>query len=183
MKKIAVFLLSLFLFGCSVAMPPPAKVLVSTSKFDNATEISTEPAWLYDSKVGIKFSLFRRSTMPEDKIILNVIVSGAHIFSRKKSLQFNIEDKFVSFNSIDTYADIDTTPGSYFSNIDIYFPPQNWSKKRYEIDRAFLKRIIEAEKVIVRVNLEKTYAEGVFSSDYPTTARPVFRKFYNMLSE
>ena len=112
-----------------------------------------------------------------------VSVAGAHSFSSGESLHFNIDDHFVSFESIDKFTDIETSPGSYYSTIKVYFPPQNWSCKRYEINQDFLKRILDAEKVVLRVDLRKTYTEGVFSTDFPTTARPSFRKFYELISK
>lgn len=184
-KSFFLLLLLLFTFSGCISAPAPevtSYIHVTKSEFDNATEISMEPAVLSDSPTEIKLHLFRRSTMPIDQIILTVIVDGAHYISSGESLHLNIDDTLISFRSIDDLPDMKTTPGSYYSDMGIYMPPAYWSSKRYVIDRTFLKRMIDAEKVVVRVDLRTTYIEGVFSVDDPNTALPAFKEFYRTIS-
>jgi hypothetical protein len=176
LRLIAATVTVLLLVACAISGPGvPGHIYESTSKFDNSREITMEPAWLSDSAPGIKLRLFKSTRMPKDQVVMDTIVAGAHSFARGKSLHFNIDGDIVSFSSIDELTDIETSPG--FAGGGYYIPPSNWSSKRYLVTMDFLKRIIAAERVIVKVDLRKTYVEGVFSTDGFTTARPAFREF------
>jgi hypothetical protein len=83
-------------------------------------------------------------------------------------------------------TDIKTTSGHLPESI--YLLSSWWpeSPKNYLVSKAFIKRLIDAEKVIVRIDLKEEYhgkkfVEGKFSTDFPSTARPGFRKFYKKL--
>ena len=174
MKKILTLMAVTLPLAC--AMPgTPGHIYESTSKFDNSKEITMEPAWLYDSAPGIKLRLSKSTKMPKDQVVMDAIVAGAHSFARGKSLHFNVDGDIVSFVSIDELTDFETTSG--FVGGGHYIPPSNWSSKRYLLTMDFLDRIINANRVIVKVDLRKTYMEGVFSTDAFTTARPAFREF------
>lgn len=187
----------LFIFlitGCMTGMP--GHINVKQSMFDDATETSMDGAWICKSSFDcpFKMALYKRSTMGEDQVIIEAIVRGTHSLSRGSSLHFNVDGEIISFKSIDTLTDFDTTEGVYMPG-QVYptktggyvytgsfsIPPTNWSSKRYLTDKAFLKKIIKAEKVIIKVDLGKTYVEGPFSKDVQTTARPAFRNFYNQI--
>jgi len=147
----------------------PGYISESTSKFDGAQEISMEPGW---TRGDIRLGLFWRSTMDPDVIYITALVHGAH---NLKSLSFNIDGEFVSFKPSDTSTNIWTEPGSK------YFPPINKSQRKYKINRQLIKRLVNAERVVVRLDLMRNYVEGVFSNDLPTMARPAFRTFYAMV--
>lgn len=169
-------LLSLFVLA-SCGSGSPGAISKTTSSFDGTKELIMEPAWLYDST--IKLALFKNSKMPKDKLILTAVVRGAHIFADDPSLHFIIDGEIVSLKSIDRLTDINTSEGVVGAGF--YVAPSNWSSNDYLVDLSFVERLLDAENVGVRLDLRKIYAEGVFSSDAPITARPAFRKFLEML--
>ncbi len=183
-KVFAIFFTALFMIllfiGCAGTpnMPGmPGYISESTSAFDGSKQLSMEPAWLDDSIA--KLSLLKSTKMKGDKLVLTVIVKGTYTFRRFESLHFNVDGEIVSFKSIDSITNIETSPG--FSGSGFYFPPSNWSFKRYIITEDFLKHIISAERVVVKIELSKTFVEGVFSKDDFRLARPAFIEFYKKL--
>ena len=186
--RLGVLLLSLFLYGC-VTMP--GGIRTNVSEFDGSNEIVMEPAWVCkESTFGdchIKLGLYWRSTMPQDKLILVAMTDGINAFSNGKSLYFNIDGEFVSFDSIDTLTEYDISEGTYMKGFiasgtyvpGIYIPPVNWSSQRYIVDKYFMEKILKAQRVAVRLDLRRGYVEGVFSKDDPMLARPAFRDFFN----
>lgn len=179
LKSIVIVLLCILLFSCAAIPGMPGHIIESTSKFDNTKQITMEPAWLYNSP--IKLALTKTTKIPDDVIVLDAVVKGTYNFSQGKSLHFNIDDQIYSFESIDMITDINTTSGVY--NSIAYIPPSNWSSKRYLITIDFLKILLTAKKVWVKIDLMKEFVEGEFSSDAPTTARPAFRDFYTKISK
>jgi hypothetical protein len=176
MKKILVLLLCLGLVGCATL---PGSISERVSGFDKTKEIVMEPAWAGNSLSDglIKLGLYKTSRMDPDKVILTAVVLGAHNFSAEESLQFNINGEFVSFESIDPMTNIELEPGVYNS---VYSSPAtNLSSKRYEVTKDFIKELIEAKDVWVRINLSQDYVEAKFSVSVPMGARTSFRKFYS----
>jgi hypothetical protein len=166
-------LLMLLMIGCASTPGAPGYVTVSSSNFDSSTQVSMEPAWLWNSP--IKLELFWNTKMPDSQLVISALIQGLETFSDGESLQFNIDGEIVGFTSIDEYTEYETVSG--YAGGGIYVPPASFSYKRYIVDLDFINHLISAEEVIVRVSLEASYAEGNFSSDAPTTARPAFRKF------
>ena len=171
-------LLGFILNGCASMPGMPGNIIENVSSFDGSKELTMEPAWLYDS--SIKLSLYQNTKMNDTDVVLTAIVKGAHSFSRGKSLHFNIDGEIVSYEPIDSTTDIETSSGFYGSGM--YIPPSNWSSKRYAINVDFIERLVSAERVIIKIDLSKSYVEGVFSSSAPTTARSPFREFHKRLS-
>ncbi len=162
---------SLFLWGCLGLPPLPGDVSVKTSAFDQSQGVYMEPAWVSSSEgftvsSVIKFGLYKSSKMPKDEVVLTVFVYGPYAFAPGESLRFNVDGAMVNLTPIDTYTDIDWKQ---------YEGLYTW--KRYLITTAFLARLIDAERVVVRVDLLKTFVEGFFSKDGANLARPGFRKF------
>ncbi|MEW5745238.1 MAG: hypothetical protein AB1805_07380 [Nitrospirota bacterium] len=190
-KASAVLIITLAVLGC-VSMPGAIKT--AQSEFDGATEITMEPAWICKeaslSGCAFKLGLQRRSTMPGDQIILIAMVQGVFYFS-EPSLLLNIDGEILKLVSIDSMTDISSTEGVYLPPAyspkvilpGFYLPPSNWSVKQYLMDKALLQKMISAQKVAVRINSSKTYVEGTFSQDRPTTARPAFREFFSIAFE
>jgi hypothetical protein len=173
------------IFACATVPGMPGHVYEASSKVDNTREISMKPAWLCSSALdcNLKLALFKNSKMPEDKIVLIVVVRGAHNFSKGESLRFNADGQIFSFSSVDELTDIKTNPGYSDVSLGFYIPPSNWSSKRYIVSKNFIQKIINAKEVWARVDLSKTYVEGKFSVDTSTTARPAFREFYSRLEQ
>ncbi|MDH4026785.1 MAG: hypothetical protein OEU57_15380 [Desulfuromonadales bacterium] len=155
----------------------PGHITQTTSSFDGSKQLIMEPAWLYSSI--IKLALFKSSKMPNEKLILTAVVRGSHIFDDDPSLHFNIDGETLSLSSVDRLRDIDTSEG--FTGSGFYVAPSNWSSKDYLVDVSFLEKIITAEDVYVTVELTDFYAEGIFSSDAPITARQAFKDFLKQI--
>ena len=178
-KYITFICVVIVLYSCASMPGVPGHISESISKFDDTKQLSMEPAWLYNSP--IKLSLLKTTKMPDSLVALIAVVKGAHNFSSGKSLQFNVDGEVFAFESIDSFTDINTDSGVYSSVA--YIPPSNWSSKRYVVSKKFIKRLIDANEVWVKIDLFKEFVEGRFSSDAPTTARPAFREFYKRISQ
>lgn len=179
MKKIIIILSVTILTGCASLATLPGSMSENISDYDGTKEISIEPAWLYNSP--IKLGLFKNTKMKKDNIVLIAVVKGTHLVDSGEALHIKIDGEFFNFASIDSMTDIETTEGFYGSSI--YIPPSNWSSKRYIITKAFLEKLINANEVWVKIDLDKTYVEGRFSSNAFTTARPAFKKFNDKINE
>lgn len=179
MKKIMISILVLFLFGCAVIPMPgvPGYIYESTSKFDGTKQLSMDPAWIDGG--AFKMGLSNTTRMTRNEALLTIEVHGLHSFASGKSLHFNINGNFVSLASTGK-TDYKTTEGH--SSRYGYFPARNWSLQKYWVTVDFLKKIIDAESVVIRVDLEREYVEGVFSKEGQTTARPAFRDFCSRLA-
>jgi hypothetical protein len=153
----------------------PGDVNESVSKFDGTKKILMEPAWAC-SMCSIKLGLYKTTKMPEHNAVMIAVVTGAHNFRGGKSLHFNVDGDFFSFASIDTMTDVETHPG-YVAGND-YYPPSNTSSMSYWVTVDFVERLVNAKRVIVKIDLAKDYVEGEFPGDHFTTVRPGFRDFY-----
>jgi hypothetical protein len=98
----------------------------------------------------------------------------------KESLKFNIDRNVEVFTSIDKLKGARTSEKIYGTDRYIF---SDQTSKRYLIDRSFLERIINANEVYVRVDLQLGFKGGVFSKDGPTLARTGFKKFLITISE
>lgn len=177
MKTNILTILSILILATSCAPGMPGYISETVSEFDGTKEIKMEPAWIYG--VELKLGLFKNSKMKPNEVILTAVVKGAYNIDEGKSLQFNVDGKIYKFASIDSLTNIDTTSGFYGNGV--YLPASNWSSKDYIVTKSFIKELIEAQRAIVKIELDKEYIEGNFSSDAPTTARPPFSKFYKKL--
>ncbi|MFQ5949836.1 MAG: hypothetical protein ACE5J1_04030, partial [Nitrospiria bacterium] len=127
----------------------------------------------------VSLSLHRRSNMPKGKIILTAHIPGVRLFGKEPSLLFKIDGDTVALSSIDERIHIDTDKG--FASGRFFTPGANSTSKRYEIDDLFLKRLIDAESVVVQVALKDSLAEGIFSDDRGT-AHQAFSNFYERIT-
>ncbi|MBW1842126.1 MAG: hypothetical protein JRI75_10085 [Deltaproteobacteria bacterium] len=164
MKKTTLFcFVCLFVNACA-GMPMSGKIHESTSKFDGSRQLIMEPEPVHGTSMML--SLFKNTNMPEDIIVLKVFVSVVENFSEGAALHFIIDG--------DAYRFVPTSRVTNFTS---------WSYMDFTITKAFLKKLIDAEKVIIKVSSgEKKYTEGEFSKDDVETARPAFRTFYSKLA-
>lgn len=167
------------LAGCAMN---PGHVSTSKSTFDGATQWTATPAWVYNgwSSTGFKLGLHRNSKMPPNEVILRAVAKDAVNISAGDSLHFNFSGDVVSLQSIDATTAIEFDTPLYTSSYSS--PGAAWASKRYTVDLAFLQRLVSASNVTVRLDLDRSYMEGTFSSDAPTTARPAFRRFLRALT-
>ncbi len=173
MKAKLVILGYLLLGGCASL---PGSISESVSGFDKATEITMEPAWVQNGmNADIKLGLYKTSRMGTEDVILTAIVYGAHNFTSKESLEFNVDGEKIKLESIDEITKIDLVT---YENT-----AANWSSKRYEVKKDFINKLINGKEVWVKINLSQSYVEGKFSQDNPTAARPAFKKFYERICD
>lgn len=170
--RASIALLFLFLGACAAG---PWAIREYVSAFDGATETKIGPVYI-DEDLGIY--LFRRSTAPEDHAVLTVFIAELRSFESDPAVRFKIDGEVVPLDSIDPLTLYRTEPG--YSGSGIYLAPTQWSEKRYSVDRAFLRRILSARDVVVRVDLDNgRYVEGVFAPENSQfAARVIARKFY-----
>lgn len=174
-----ILLLPMLLIGCAGVPGMPGHIAEAKSSFDESVELSMEPAFVFRNNDGfsgsdLRLALFWRSTMKPGSMVLEAYVDGAHNFSTGKSLHFNIDGEVVSFISIDQLTDIDFEPGIYSG---LYIPAKNVSSKRYLISSEFLDMLLKAKDVRVKLELHRSYVEGVFSDATASSAKRAFVKF------
>ena len=153
------------------------------STIDDSVELRMEPAYVFRRAGGLSGSdlmlaLFWRTSMPPSMTFVTAYVDGKHEIPRHKSLHFYVDDEIVSYSSFDTETDIKTEYDS--SRV---FPRYLVSSMRYVLSLLLIEKIIAAKNVKVRLDLDNSYVEGVFSDNTPTAAKPAFAKFYERLRE
>jgi len=149
----------------------PGYITEERSEFDGARELYMEPAW---TEGDVKLSLRWRSTMDDGTAVMVATVKGAYNIIDGQSLKFNVDGRVISLHAIDSVTEIrTTTAGSYAG-------PTNWSSREYFVTREIIDRLVDGNHVVARVDMMHGYAEGIFSGDLLTMARPAFRAFYRM---
>ncbi|MCA1773987.1 MAG: hypothetical protein LC677_15805 [Halomonas sp.] len=179
MKTITLLSLAFLLISCSSLPGMPGYIEVTKSSFDNSIQLSMEPALVYRSNDGfsgsdLQMSLLWRSSMNNNDVVLIAQVTGAKIIARGESLHFNIDGKVESLNSIDDLTSIDYQPGVYSA---ARVPGQNISSKRYVVSKEFIDKILNASSVKIRLDLSKTFVEGVFTDSTSSSAYKAFKDF------
>ena len=183
MKKIALSIFILcFIFVGAANAAMPGSVHTHTSEFDGTNEYTMTPGFVKTGKgmfggQHIKLGLHRTSKMPEGEIVLTASIKGIKNITSGESLHFNIDGEFVGFTSNDVLTDRETVPG-----VQGIVKAQNWSNKRYVITQDLLKRLITAEKVLIKVSFGKEYIVGTFTTDKMSSAYRGFKKFYTLLT-
>ena len=177
MKKFPLLIVALLLTGCVAAELPHPKTIEQSSKYDGEKQLRSNPAWVYQS--DIKLSLLKTTRKEKDDIVLYVHILGMTDFRKGECLKFKIDGKEKSLAPIDGHSDYGTAAG-HTQGLMIDQSSYTYTSRRFLIDRAFIKQLIDAREVLVRVELVNSkVADGVFSKDGPYTARQYFRAFYN----
>lgn len=158
--------LVIFLLGCAQMPGMPGHITKSVSDFDGSTQYEMDPAWV---KQVIKFGLYRNTKMDKDVIVLIAVVKGLEPIRSGESLHFNVDGNIIDLESIDNSTDFEYDNNKYHSS--------HWSSKRYLINTEFMELILNAKRVIVKLDLDKKYIEDEFSSDVPMNAKSAFKKF------
>jgi hypothetical protein len=175
----ALFALVLFaLWACAVA---PGKIKVSESPFDGARETALDPAYVCSGKPGqacfIRLGLFKRSTMAPDSVILIVVADASNPIIEGESLYFGVNGRVIPLASIDGHTGYAIGRGPHTTGAGFCGKP-GCSVKRYLIDRALLKALLDAPEVSMRVMLKSGPLGAELSGDDPGLALPSFREFY-----
>lgn len=167
-----------FLCGCAQL---PGHVSTTQSHFDGATQVSAAPAWVdkswqhFDGAGGLKLGVYRNSSMPAGDLVLVAVVKGAEQIAPGRALAFNVDGDIFTVEPLDDSTDVRFEPGVY--NGVASMPGAHWSSKRYAITVDQLGALVAGGRVSCRLNLDRSYVDGIISSDAPTTCRPAFRRF------
>jgi hypothetical protein len=104
--------------------------------------------------------------------LLTLKVTGYHSIADGKSLHFNIDGEIIDLRTIDSITEFEEVyhsiyqPGYIGTNYYIpsfYSSAVNASTKRYVINELLVHKIADANKVVMKVDLSRTYVEGVCS--------------------
>jgi hypothetical protein len=92
---------------------------------------------------------------------------GAHAIKSGKSLHLNIDGSFTDLTTLEQLTTVETKPGYYSSGsgTPFYLPPYNVSSKRYFIAPTLLERMANADKFVIRVDLEREYVDAVCTNE------------------
>lgn len=174
----AALFICLAVAGCSSM---PGSITERTSSFDGSTELSMKPAFIYRSSDGfsgsdLQASLHWRSSMDTDQLILTMYANGIHRIPSENSLKIKINGDLYEFSSIDLFTDFASKYGP--SSSWAIVPPSNSSLKRYSVETGFIRSMLSAKDVRVRLNLgTANYVEGIFSDTTLSAAKPAFEEF------
>lgn len=123
--------------------------------------------------VGLLLDLYQDSKMAKQNIvILTLKVTGYHSIADGSSLHFNIDGEIIDLKTMDNVTAFEEVypsiyqPGYIGSNVYIpsfYSPGVQASTKRYVITNAFVDKIANSSKVIMKADLARTFVEGVCS--------------------
>ena len=135
-----------------------------------------EGGFRHVGELNVEASLHWRSSMPRDELVLTMYIRGIESIPSRNSLKFNVDGDLKEFSSIDTFTDFSSEYSSYTSWATVV--PTSSSHKRYLVSEEFIKEIIAADHVGVRLNVGTGgYVEGVFSDNTMSAARPAFVRF------
>jgi hypothetical protein len=151
-----------------------------------------EPAWIYDS--GVKLALYWQPSM-EDTLFMDVVTSD---ILRINSAEFVIGAEPVTLLRIDiTSHNADTGIGisgysgvafgggnvSSYAGTVMHKTVNVWSTNVFVLERSTLERILKSDKVTFKAHTSSGIRQGLFSTDFFTTARPAFKEFLTKIKE
>lgn len=173
MRKVFLFsLLAALLSGCAMMPTLPGDVSTSVSKFDGEQQVYVHPAWLQEGwdHTSLKVGGFWTDKEP-DLFMLEIAYMGT---STIEGASVNIDGEMVELIKSSLPTDFQYIPGTYnrYSSI----PGHSESIQRFVVPMPFIDRLMDAERVVFRVDLGGTRTEGVFSEDGSMKARPAFKK-------
>ncbi len=119
--------------------------------------------------------------MPKKSLVFDVHVRGTHSIARGNSLLFNIDGKITEVSTIDNLTDFQDGPGSF--QLGTYVPGLSTSVKRYYIPFSLAGQLVTANDVRVKVLLDKTYVESIFSTNVSGSAKSALIKYFDKLKE
>lgn len=171
MKAILSIIFSLAVSGCATVAPGwPGNTKISESKVDGKRTIYMNPAWLSGSRVRI--SLVATSIDP-NRILLTAMAPGLNKIPQKSSLVFKVDGEIFKLSATSRKTEYSTTSGSSYAGAS------NWSGKNYVVKESFLKKLVNAKEV----HCKFYFAEGEFSINSPTTAKPGVKGFLRKYAE
>ncbi|MEL4204942.1 hypothetical protein C9E85_05390 [Plesiomonas shigelloides] len=163
MKKLIGCIGMLLLSGCvtteyikSVYDNPgwPGYITKSVSEFDSKSEVLMEPAYLSDATSLFRLGLRWNDSLKENQYIIVAEWGGAKNFDPARPLGINIDGNISYLQPIDK-----TQYGVVSQKKSIGIGAANQTHKQYWVSKDTLDNIINAQKVVVRVELLDTYWE------------------------
>ncbi len=139
----------------------PGYITKNVSEFDGKRYISMAPAYLGDASNMLRLGLEWNSSLPVDKYMLVAEWAEPINFSPNSSFGINIDGNRIDLRPVDrreygTSIDRVLESSSSFAPATIL---HNQTHKRFWISKSEVSEIIEAKKVVVRVEFLKSYWE------------------------
>jgi hypothetical protein len=163
---------ALFLLLAACAAPGHIKETVSPA--DQARTVTMFPAYVYaEGKIGegkLRIGLTWSSKDPRQMLITAETWGEPAAIPGQESLKFSIDGATVGLSGDSAAPAQQRVESSQYGFI-------TWSSRTYRTDRAFIERIVNAGRVVVRLETDKGGADGLFSQDRAGSARPAFRAF------
>ena len=173
-KHTILLILSLFILsGCQklVEQIIVAPIIVGTVDaiiLENTDHKYMPFSYPLDATLGmppVDFELnYSWSTLGGERLSLKVDVKTEESIPEEGSLSFIVDNKTFIFSS-------DRKPPK------LDYMGENWSSRYYVVSKVFIDKILSAEKVLVRVKLDKTYAEADFATENTSGAKNAIKEF------
>jgi hypothetical protein len=146
------------------------------------------PSYVYRSNKGIsgsdmRIGLYWSSKLSDDKIVLIVLPHKDNPVETGTAINFNINGKFTSFTSVTKDNIKNLNPST---EAVTYFNPRVIKQMNvlyYVVTKTFINEIINSQDVRVRIDLENTYLEGIFSHNNSAAAKHNFTEYMARLAE
>ena len=155
MKLLCLLIIVALLAGCTLGA-----VTVKKSELDNSTHITMKPAIAFPY---VQMGLSWNDKLPNNELILEVIKSHGGNISPGESLHFNIDEGLFHFASFDSTSKLDYQPGLHNSVTSM--PGYGSASKRYIVSPSFIKKLLAAQRTVIRLDLDREFAEGILIQD------------------
>jgi len=171
-KKVLVSLAVSLLLGCASLMPN--SISESKSNFDGSVSYKMEPGFIYADASFWSYGHFKLglfwNNKSKDSISINVVVPSEIInIKSDEGLQFNIDGEIVKLTSSQGITDFETTETS----TAVYTS----SNKTFRTNVEFVRKLLSAKSVKVKLVMRDGYYEGDFKNAKPTSAVRGFKDF------
>lgn len=178
--------LSISISGCASTPCATGCIAQNTSTYDGAKELFMTPSYVYRNNSGVsgsdmRLGLYWSDGLPDDNVVLILVPHKDRSAMDSTTINFNINGKYQSFASV-TKASIKNLNPS--KKAAMHFNPRVISGLGYRyfvVNKSFLNGIVSAEDVRIRVDLENTFIEGIFSHDNNAAAKHKFSNYMERL--
>lgn len=169
--KSLLFVLAISISGCSITADEieamydqpglPGYLTKDVSEFDGTSRITLAPSFIGDGGNLLRLGLRWNSSLPDNKMILVAEWGEPENFDPKMPLKLNIDGTRLELPPVDKrgygeFIDKVYSSATMLSSSSITLKETH---KQYWISRSELSQIIGAQKVVVRVELLKSYWE------------------------
>lgn len=177
-RSILLAIITLLLTACVPNMPN--YIQQQESIFDNSIQLKMEPGFVYHgegtfSGGDLKLGLFWNSRLKDSLWIIAEVPQKIVNIDSNEGLLFNVNDDIVTLSSKEILTDYDS---KYVSGWNV-----KKSSNCFPSDLNFIKRILDAESVKVKLVTGDGYVEGDFKADKPSAAIRGFRDFMKKVEE